>query len=585
MQSSNLKFTAFIMGSIVAAFGLQSCTATEKAIAHQQQEKLYSMKHRSGHHAPLRVSDQSCTDTMGNQLAPRLMNLGKHIFPISTQNQQAQLYMNQGLNLSYGFNHEEAGRAFQEAARLDPELAMAYWGQALVLGPSINAEMAEDQELQAQKLIQQAKRLMKNASMREQMLINALEKRYTGQAEQRKTNDKAYAQAMREVHQLFPEDQDIATLYVESVMDLSPWGYWMPDGTPYEGIAEVIALTEKVLQNNPQHPGALHMYIHLMESTKIPESAEKVADALLPLVPEAGHLVHMTAHIYQRVGRYADSVKSNQMAIAVDENYIAQCHNQGHYPVLYYPHNIHFLWHAATVDGQSKLAIESARKTASKIDDVTLQELPLAAIFRVAPYWALARFGLWQEILAEPAPASSNLFINGSWHYIRGLAFAATNQIQRAEQELEKLRKNARDLSSDDIVISKNTASRILNIAIEVLAGEIALARDQFDQAILYLDKAVRMEDGLQYTEPPEFHFPPRLALGAILLKAGRAEEAETVYWEDLKRNRDNGWALFGLMQALDAQNKHERAAIVKARFERAWKRADIKLTGSRFGR
>jgi len=584
MQSSNFKFMIAILGSLVAAYGLQSCTAIEKTSAtSQQQEKLSLSENRSGHHASSKkTNDPTCVDNEG---APRLMNLGNHVFPVSTQNQQAQLYMNQGLNLSYGFNHEEAGRAFREAARLDPELAMAYWGQALVLGPNINADMEEDQELQAQQLIRQAKQLMKHASPREQALIEALEKRYSGQAQQRKTNDKVYAQTMRAVHQQFPDDQDIATLYVESVMDLSPWGYWMPDGTPHEGIAEAVALTEKVLHDNPRHPGALHMYIHLMESTKSPEKAEQAADTLLQLVPEAGHLVHMTAHIYQRVGRYADSIKSNQMAIAVDENYISQCHETGHYPVLYYPHNIHFLWYAATADGQSKLAVESARKTASMIDHKILQEIPLTAIFRVAPYWALARFGLWQEILAEPAPETGNLFILGSWHYIRGLALVATDQIQQAGQELEKLRNTTQALTADDIVISKNNASSILNIAIEVLTGEIAFARTQFDQAILHLDKAVRLEDALQYTEPAEFHFPPRLALGAMLLKIGRAEEAETVYWEDLKRNRDNGWALFGLMQSLDAQNKHERAAIVKARFAQAWKRADIKLTNSRFGR
>ncbi len=584
MQSNNFKLMTTILGSLVAIYGLQSCAAVEKAAApYQQQEKLPITEDYSVHHASSKkTADLTCVQNAG---PPRLMNLGKHSFPVSTQNQQAQLYMNQGLNLSYGFNHEEAGRAFQEAARLDPELAMAYWGQALVLGPNINADMAEDHELQAQKLIQQAKHMMKHASPREQALIEALEKRYSGQPQHRKTNDKAYAQAMRKVHQLFPDDQDIATLYVESVMDLSPWGYWMPDDTPHEGIAEVVALTEKVLHDNPQHPGALHMYIHLMESTKSPEKAEQAADTLLHLVPEAGHLVHMTAHIYQNVGRYADSIKSNQMAIVVDENYISRCHEKGHYPVLYYPHNIHFLWYAATADGQSKLAIESARKTASMIDEKTLQEIPLTAIFRVAPYWALARFGLWQEILTEPVPETDNFFIHGAWHYIRGLALAATDQIQQAEQELEKLRKTTQALSTDDIVISKNNASSILNIAVEVLTGEIAFARTQFDQAILHLDKAVRLEDALQYTEPAEFHFPPRLALGAMLLTIGRAEEAETVYWEDLKRNRDNGWALFGLMQALAAQNKHERAAIVKTRFEHAWQRADIKLTSSRFGR
>ena len=327
------------------------------------------------------------------------------------------------------------------------------------------------------------------------------------------------------------------------------------------------------------------MYIHLIEPTSTPERAEQAADTLLTLMPAAGHLIHMSSHIYQRVGRYADSMKSNQLAIAADENYITQCHAQGLYPMVYYPHNIHFLWFAATVDGQSKIAIQSAREVASKIDDEVLKAIPLTAVFRVTPYWALARFGHWQEILAEPAPPSTNLFLTGSWHYVRGLAFVAIEQLQQAEQELAALRKIMKDPLLDSPLLSKNTTKSVLSAAPEVLAGEIATARGQFDQAIMYLEKAVRLEDGLVYTEPLEFHLPPRLALGAILLKSGRAGEAETVYWEDLRRNRNNGWALYGLTQALRAQKKDDQVAAITARFEQAWARADVKLSASRFGR
>jgi tetratricopeptide (TPR) repeat protein len=251
--------------------------------------------------------------------------------------------------------------------------------------------------------------------------------------------------------------------------------------------------------------------------------------------------------------------------------------------MLYYPHNIHFLSSAATMDGQSEIAIKSAREAAGRIDDAMLKDLPMTALFRMQPYWTLARFGRWNEILDEPAPPSTNAFLKGSWHYVRGLAFIATEQLQQAEQELEALRNIMKDPSLDGPLFSKNTPRTVLNAAPEVLAGEIAAARGQFDQAIAYLERAVRLEDALVYTEPLEFHFPPRLALGAILLESGRPAEAETVYWEDLRRNRSNGWALYGLMQALRTQGKHEDAALIEARFKKAWSRADVELKASRF--
>lgn len=252
--------------------------------------------------------------------------------------------------------------------------------------------------------------------------------------------------------------------------------------------------------------------------------------------------------------------------------------------MMYYPHNFHFLWFAATADGQSKAAIKSAREAAGKVDDAVLGMVPMAAIFRMVPYWALARFGYWEEILKEPAPPSTSPFLKGSWHYVRGLAFVATQQLEQAEQELGALGAIMKNPSLDLPLFSKNTARAVLSTAPQVLAGEIAAARGKFDQAIAHLEEAVRLEDALAYTEPSEFSAPPRLTLGAILLEAGRPAEAETVYWEDLRRNRDNGWALFGLMQALKAQNKNDQAALVEARFKKAWARADVELNASRFG-
>ncbi len=536
-------------------------------------------------HKHYEAAPQASQPGPNGELAPRLQNLGTHTFPVSTKRADAQRFVNQGLNLAYAFNHAEARRAFREAARLDPNLAIAYWGQALVLGPNINAVMEPNEEPHAYELVQKAQSLKGRASPKERALIDALAKRYSGSADHRVANDAAYADAMRGVHKQFPADLDIAMLYVESMMDLRPWGYWMPDGRPHEGTTEIVALTEDVLRRNPKHPGALHMLIHLLEPTTTPERAEKAADTLMPLMPAAGHMVHMASHIYQRVGRYADAMKSNQLAITADEDYITQCRAQGLYPMAYYPHNIHFLWFAATADVQSAVAIDAAVKVAAKIPDTVLAELPLTAGFRVTPYWANVRFGRWAEILKEPAPPDTNVFMTAAWHFARGMALVATGKTAEAEQALATLTPMLAHPSLDNPNFSPNTGRAIMSIAPAVLAGEIAAAKGEFDKAIASLEHAVRLEDALVYTEPSEWAYPPRHTLGAVLLEAGRPGEAETVYWEDLKRNRENGWALTGLVQALRAQKKDAQAEIVEARRKAALARADVTLTASRFGR
>jgi tetratricopeptide (TPR) repeat protein len=422
------------------------------------------------------------------------------------------------------------------------------------------------------------------ATPRERALIDALAKRYSGSADHRTANDAAYATAMRAVHQRFPADLDIAMLYVESMMDLRPWGYWMPDGRPHEGTREIVALTEDVLRRNPKHPGALHMLIHLVEATT-PERAETAADTLMPLMPAAGHMVHMASHIYQRVGRYADAIKSNQLAIAADEDYITQCRAQGLYPMAYYPHNIHFLWFAASADVQSALALDAAKKVAEKIGDPVLAEMPFTAGFRVVPYWANVRFGRWTEILAEPAPPATSVFLTAAWHFARGMALVATGKLPDAEQQLATLQSLQPNPALDTPLFSPNTGRAIMSIAPAVLAGEIAAAKGQFDAAVARLEEAVRFEDALVYTEPSEWAFPARHSLGAILLEAGRPGEAETIYWEDLKRNRENAWALTGLVQALRAQKKDPLADVVEGRRKAAMARADVTLVSSRFGR
>jgi hypothetical protein len=517
------------------------------------------------------------------ELAPRLQNLGPYAFPVSTKSKQAQAFINQPIDLTYGFNHAEASRSFREAERLDPTCAMAVWGQALVLGPNINVTMNKDDEPKAYELAQKAVKMKAKASPREQAYIDAVAKRYTGKADDRAAADKAYAEAMGQVVKTYPDDQDAATMYAEALMDLRPWNYWQRDGRPYDGTGDIVGMLEKVLARNPSHPGANHYYIHAMEATKDPEKAEAAADRLLKLMPGAGHMVHMPSHIYQRVGRYADAAASNQAAVTADEDYIAQCRAQGIYPLAYYPHNIHFLWFASSAEGNSKVAIDAARKTAGRVSDEMMEQLPLLAAFKVVPWYALTRFGKWDEMLAEPAPAEKFLFVNGVYHYARGLAFLGKNQVEDAEKELNILKPIAADKALEFGLFSPNLAASILAVGPEVLAGEIAARKKDFDAAILHLERAVRLEDALVYTEPSEWHYPPRLSLGAVLLAAGRPREAEVVYWDDLKSHPDNGWALFGLAQALRDQGKSDAATAIQARFDKAWARADVKLTASRF--
>jgi hypothetical protein len=517
------------------------------------------------------------------ELAPRLQDLGSHTFKVTTRSKQAQAFVSQGVNLAYGFNHAEAGRSFREAARLDPSCAMAYWGQALVLGPNINVPMTPEDEPKAHELAQKAVSLKGKASAREQAYIDAVAKRYTGKAADRAAGDKAYSEAMWAVAGRYPADLDAATFAAEAAMDLRPWNYWTGDGRPYPGTPEIVATLERVLAKNPRHPGANHLYIHAVEATKNPERAEAAADRLLKLMPGAGHMVHMPSHIYQRVGRYADAAAANEAAVKADESYISQCRAQGIYPMAYYPHNIHFLWYAATAEGRSAVAIEAARKTAGQVADEQLDALPLLAAFRVVPYYALSRFGKWDEVLAEKAPADRHLFLKGTWHYARGLALLGKGRPDEAETELAEVRRIAADEKLNYSLFSPNTAAAIFAPAPEVLAGELFARRKDYDRAVAHLERAVRLEDGLAYTEPEEWHYPARQALGAVLLEAGRAKEAETVYWEDLRRHAENGWSLFGLAQALRAQGRTDEAAAVQARFDKAWARADVKLAASRF--
>lgn len=536
-------------------------------------------------HVHYHATPESALPSPTGELAPRLQKLGTHTLPWVTCAQAARPWINQGLNLAYGFNHAEAARAFREAARLDPNCAMAYWGNALVLGPNINAPMSPDEEPKALELVQKAAALKGKASPRERDYIDALAKRYTGKADYRKAANGAYADAMRGLSKKYPDDLDAATLFAEALMDIRPWNYWTRDGVPYAGTNEAVSALERVMKQNPKHPGALHYYIHAIEATKNPEKAEQAADTLIKLMPGAGHMVHMPAHIYMRVGRYDDAADSNVLAVQADEDYITQCRAQGLYPLAYYPHNLHFLWWAASMEGNSKVALESARKVADKIPPQVLHELGFLQGFLVVPYHAMVRFGQWEEILREPKPTFDSPFTNGIWHYARGRAFIGLGRLEEADKELTALEEILRGdaMKKMPASFSANTAQNIVRVAPEVLGGELAAKRGQFDLAVSRLGKAIRLEEALIYTEPADWPYPVRQNLAAVLLQAGRADEAETVYWEDLQHNPENGWSLYGLMQALRAQGKNDQAALVEKRFQKAWARADVKLTASRF--
>jgi tetratricopeptide (TPR) repeat protein len=565
VKTTSLPNLAWMAG--IVAFGLVPARAWAQAPSHKHYEK----------------SPEAEKPSATGELAPRLQNLGTHTFAVTTRSKKAQAFVNQGVNLAYGFNHVEAGRAFREAARLDPNCAMAYWGQALVLGPNINLPMAPEDEPKAHELAQRAVAMKAKATPRERAYIDAVATRYSGKPEERSARDGAYADAMRDLSKRYPADLDAATLFAEALMDLRPWAYWAPDGTPYPGTTEALAALERVFAKKPAHPGANHYYIHLVEATKNPEKAEAAADRLRTLMPGAGHMVHMPGHIYMRVGRYADASAVNDAAIVADEDYIAQCRAQGIYPIGYYPHNIHFLWASATMEGRSETAIAAARKVAARVTDENMDQLPLLAGFKIVPYYALSRFGRWDEVLKEPAPPERFVYVKGTWHYARGLAFVGKGQLDEAEKELVEVRRIAGGKALEFTLFSPNTAASIYAIAPETLAAVIAIAKKDFDRAIPHLELAVRLDDGLVYTEPAEWHYPPRGLLAAALLKAGRPREAETVYWDDLKRNAENGWSLFGLSQALAAQGRKDEAAAVEARFRKAWAKADVTLQASVF--
>jgi tetratricopeptide (TPR) repeat protein len=513
---------------------------------------------------------------------PLLTDLGTYSHTITTASPQAQQYFDQGLRLTYGFNHLEAQRAFREAARLDPACAMCYWGIALTYGSNYNDPTNPEREKGARDAAQMAVAASARATPAERAIIGALARRHQPGGE-RAALDRAYADAMREAAHQFPADLEAGTFFADSMMNLRPWNLWTPDGQPQPGTPEIVATLERVLAANPDHPGALHLYIHAVEAGPDPAKAAAAADRLRGLLPGAGHLVHMPSHIYYRIGRYADAVAVNVDAASSDRAYFKRGDPSPIYRMMYYPHNLDFIWLAASMEGRAAETVRAARDFAAAVPaELILQTSDMETV-SAAPIVALARFGRWDEVFALPAPDEKLPYTRGVWHYARGLAQSAKGQSGAAQGELAALTRIRDGVPAERTLAGFFKTREMLTLAAEVLAGELAARRGEADAAIRHLAEAVRIQDGHWFTEPPPWYFPVRQALGAVLLQAGRAGEAEAVYREDLRRNPENGWSLFGLAQSLRAQGKNSEAAAADARFRRAWARADVTLTASRF--
>jgi tetratricopeptide (TPR) repeat protein len=517
-------------------------------------------------------------------MAPLLEGMGDHHFDVSLTDSLAVQYFDQAIMLAYGFNHKEAERSFRQVAELQPNHPMSWWGVALVQGPNLNLEMLPDAVPVAWDALQKAQELKANGTQREQDYIDALAARYAeNPPEDRSSLDQAYADAMAKLAGKYPGDLDAQVLYAEAMMDEHPWDFWTNEGNAQPWTSKILATLESVIKRNPNHPMANHLYIHATEASPNPEKALPSAKRLGNAVPGAGHLVHMPAHTYIRIGMYHDASLANERAIESDNEYVTQCHQQGIYPLGYIPHNHHFLWATATLEGRKKRSLEAAQATFDHVDTEIMREpgMGLLQHYWTIPMYGYVRFGEWDAMLVYPEPDSELLYPRGVWHYARGMAFLANGQPAEATTELEKLRVIAANDSLKDVIVM-NHAYDLMQIATRVLEGEIAASQKNYTKAIGLLQEAIIYEDNLRYNEPPDWFFPVRHNLGAVLLDAERSSEAEQVYRADLTEFPNNGWALFGLHQSLMAQGREVEAKEVKNQFDEAWQYSDIELTSSR---
>ena len=501
---------------------------------------------------------------------------------ITTQSEAAQRWFNQGIQLLYGYNHDEAIRSFEKAAEVDPSCAIAWWGSAYARGLHINnPQMTEEQTRLAHEAAQKAVEVLDDETPSEHALVRAVARRYAWPVpEDRSPLDQAYADAMEKVWHQFPDDPDVGALYAESLMNLQPWDLWTAEAAPKGRVLEILAVLERTLSRTPNHPGANHFYIHAIEASPWPEKGVAAAVRLKSLVPGSGHLVHMPSHIFIRTGRYAEAADANQQAILADETYFERAPAPDFYSV-YFLHNVHFLAYAAMMEGRYQTAIDAARKIEKQIPREFLQRnVTIADGFMPTALHVLLRFGKWEEILAEPEPESWRLFSRAEWHFARSVALSARGKPEEARREL-KLMDEVSDEVTEDWLMGNNPAREVLAVARTMAAGELAFREGEKEQAFRLLREAVALEEGLSYDEPPGWMQPVRHALGALLLADQRHAEAEAVYRADLKRHPNNAWSLLGLQQSLGLQGKVKEADDLNTEVQQAWARADVKPVAS----
>jgi tetratricopeptide (TPR) repeat protein len=523
---------------------------------------------------------QQHRDRSAMKPATLMPGLGDLHHPVSTHNPEAQQFFDQGLRLIYAFNHDEAARSFKRAAELDPQLAIADWGIAEAVGPNYNDPASDDRFKQAHEAIQKAVALLGNASPSERAYIDAMALRFPADDSDRRRNAEAYHDAMREVTKKFPDDLDAATLFAESGMDLHPWGLWHPDGTPEAGTDEIVSTLESVLRRDPNHMGAVHYYIHTMEASPSPERALAGANRLASLAPGAGHIVHMPAHIYIRTGDYEAAVKTNEQAAAVDRAYLKASGAQGIYPMMYYSHNLHFIAMCSAMNGNYAEAKKNADMLAAHVGP-HVKDMPPLEGFMTIPLAVAVRFHQWDEILKTPPPDPAMRTTTVFWHFARGMALASNGKVQEAEAEHDFLSEAVKNTPEDAIfqMPVNNKSKDILTIARDVLGAKVSMAKQDNAAAISQLREAVAVQDSLKYGEPPDWFFPVRESLGGALLLSGDNATAEKVFREDLDRNPRNPRSLFGLQEALKAQNRDYDAGFVRRQFQASWKGGSTQLS------
>ena len=527
------------------------------------------------------LSAARAAEKAGGPPAPVFDELGRHHHPITTRSPDAQRYFDQGLMLLFNFNHKEAVRSFRAAAALDPQCAMPHWGEAFAHGPHINAPMEEAAIPLAWAALREAQQRAGSAGPRERAYIAALAQRYAPPGSQdRAALNEAFAQAMRGVAETYPDDHDATTFYVDAVMNTMPWGYWQPDKRqPKPIIADAIRRIDALLSRAPDHPGANHLHIHLVEAGPDPARALPSAARLRRYAPAAGHLVHMPSHIYVRVGQYQDAVDANEEAARADRRYIAACQAQGFYPGAYYPHNLHFLWYAKLFQGRAAESLDAAKQVASyalsPLCGTTVVEKPR---FTWLPLVTLLRFGRWDEVLAQPEPPSTQPYDRAIWRYARARAFAVKRDAAGAEREAKALESLAESEAVKSVDNPGFPASPTLLVARHLAQASVAEARGDRERQLERLRQAVDAEHALPYMEPSFWWYPARQTLAAALLAAGRAAEAEQEFRTDLAEFPRNGWSLYGLVAALRAQQKTDAAAMVEREFQAAWSKSDVKL-------